>query len=176
MTPPDPTSLRPPMPRPWRGVDARSSTSDVVRYTQGALALSFQLPNGLDAIPSTRAVTLVDGCEPDLVPDAEPWAARIIAAIVEVVAGHRPVSQILRFTNGRVYADVARRATIVADQKAPARRKLGRPQVATVHLYRPDARSAEVAARIVMGARSRAIAARLEYVSNRWTCTSIAFG
>jgi hypothetical protein len=171
-----PTPIRPPLPRAWRSVEERLATAEPSTYVQGSLALSFPLSSGLDAVPSTAAVSLVTDRSASGRADAEPWAARFVQAIVEVVAGHRPSTQILRFTSTTVYSDVARRAAIVASAKAHSRAKLVRPQVATVHVYHPDGDSAEVAARVVVGGRSRAIAARLELKDNRWTCTAIQFG
>jgi hypothetical protein len=44
----------------------------------------------------------------------EQHAARIGAALVEIVGGDRPVSQVLRWTTPEVYQDLARRAHLVA--------------------------------------------------------------
>ena len=44
----------------------------------------------------------------------EQHAARIGAAVVEIVGGDRPVSQLLRWTTPEVYQDLARRAHLVA--------------------------------------------------------------
>src|SRR5690242_8499268 len=44
----------------------------------------------------------------------EQFAARIVQAVVEIVGGDRPVSQLLRWTSPVVYQDLGRRAQVVA--------------------------------------------------------------
>jgi hypothetical protein len=51
-----------------------------------------------------------------------------------------------------------------------------RQHIASVHVCRPEQGVAEVAARVTVGQRSRAIAARLDFERGRWTCTAMTFG
>ena len=64
------------------------------------------------------------------------WAHRYAQAAVEIVGGDRPVSQLLRWTVPRVYADLARRAQLVAraagQQPGQGRVQAVRPQVVGV--------------------------------------------
>lgn len=147
-------------------------------YSQGALALTYPLPGGLDAEPQPRGLTLLltetgDDVE---IPDAQQWASRLIQAVVEVVSSDRPLSQLARWIDSSVYDDLARRREQVARHRKPGHPRNGRQQVATVHVWQPSTRSAEVAARVMLGGRSRAIAARLDFHRGRWLCTALTFG
>jgi hypothetical protein len=94
-----------------------------------------------------------------------------------VVGGDRPLTQLLRWTNGRVYGELGRRVRVLA-RTAPANKRLHtiRPQVRSVHVCRPTPDCAEVSVHVRHGQRSRAIAARLELEEGRWTCTALQLG
>jgi hypothetical protein len=109
----------------------------------------------------------------------EAHAVRIGAAVVEIVGGDRPVSQMLRWTTPEVYQDLGRRAHLVA---AAAGRRPGagdiqsvRPQVVGLHASFVTADSAEVSLHVRYGRRSRAVAARFERVRDRWQVTALEF-
>jgi len=140
-------------------------------YTQGALALTYTLPTGVDLPPPAPPVR-----RPDAGADLHAWATRFVQAVVEVVSSDRPLTQLARWTSTAVYEDLARRRDLVMRHRQAQGVRPGRQQVASVHVSRPDATAAEVAARVCAGRRSRAIAARLEYRRERWVCTTIAFG
>lgn len=184
----------PPRPRPeprvpaWRPAEPPLDTSQPP-YTQGSLALSYALPSGISAEPRTSALTLVrpsatgasasdpTGTAPAGAPDAAAWAARFVQAVIEVVSSDRPLSQLVRWTDESVYAEIARRQrTVQLRRGTDPHVRVSRQQVATVHVTQPTSEAAEVTARIVCRGRSRAVAARLEYVRQRWTCTAISFG
>jgi hypothetical protein len=106
-------------------------------------------------------------------------AARIGAAVVEIVGGDRPVSQLLRWTTPEVYQDLARRARLVA---AAAGRRPGaggvqsvRPQLVAAHSSFVTEECAEVSLHVRYGPRSRAVAARFELVRDRWQVTALEF-
>ena len=110
----------------------------------------------------------------------EQHAARIGCAVVEIVGGDRPVSQLLRWTSSEVYADLGRRAQLVA---AAAGRRAGtggiqsvRPQLAALRTSFISDRSAEVSLHVRYGSRSRAVAARFELIRDRWQITALEFG
>jgi hypothetical protein len=160
---------------------------------QGTLALDFRLPSGLPATPAAPPLTLVVGGEeaPDTLP-GEPvaaapplpvappprvWAGRFVQAVVEVIAGDRPPQQLLRWTSARVYADLSRRVRILGlTTSAATRHQVERSHVRSVHIFQPVPHAAEVAAHVRHGARSRAVAARLEAQRGRWTCTALRLG
>ncbi|WP_210440259.1 Rv3235 family protein [Nocardioides xinjiangensis] len=107
--------------------------------------------------------------------------ARYLAAAVEIAAGDRPVSQLLRHTVPEVYDDLARRARTVGAAAGSASGRLrgpnpARPVVVGVRtaLVRSDA--VEASAHVRYGRRSRAVAARFEVVRDRWQCVALAWG
>lgn len=109
----------------------------------------------------------------------EQHAARIGAALVEIVGGDRPVSQVLRWTTPEVYQDVARRAHLVA---ATVGRRPGtggiqsvRPQLVALHTSFVTEHCAEVSLHVRYGTRSRAVAARFEVIRERWQVTALEF-
>lgn len=110
-------------------------------------------------------------------PEVRAWAARFAQAVVEVAGGDRPLAQLLRWTSPRVYAELGRRVRVMAQSRpVEQRRRTLRPQVRSVHLCRPVPTVAEVSVHVRHGRRSRAIAARLELRSDRWTCTALRIG
>jgi hypothetical protein len=152
---------------------------------QGTLALEFPLASGLPAVPRAPALTLVvgGGQAPAVAPPAPPlpaprdWAGRFVQAVVEVIAGDRPLQQMVRWTDQRVYADLSRRVRILGlTTSASARHRTERSHVRSVHIFQPRPDAAEIAAHVRHGARSRAVAARLEADQARWRCTALLLG
>lgn len=137
---------------------------------QGTLALDYG-----SAVRSTRTpeLRLVPGDRAEL----EAFAHRFAHAVVEVVGGDRGPSQLLRWTSERVYADLQRRAALLA-RTTPGDRRVRRlrSQVRTVHVFCPSAEAAEISVHVRHGERSRAIAARIELLGGRWCCTALEFG
>jgi Family of unknown function (DUF6459) len=160
--------------RAWLPVDTLAARAE---HTQGSLALSYSLPAGLSAHPRTTALVLLPhGTPKGCTAGMEVWAATFIQAVVEVIASDRPLAQMVRWTSRRVYADIAQRQRWVARHRGSSGVRSKRHQVATVRVCQPFAGCAEVAARVVFGRRSRAVAARLDMVNDRWVCTAITFG
>lgn len=161
--------------RAWRGVDAAIATPPP--YTQGALALSYPLPAGLEHEPCSTALVVVrPGGRPPPAGSTEVWAATFVQAVIEVVACDRPVTQLIRWTSSDVYAEIQRRQQNVARHRRDGSVRSVRQHVATVRLCQPHSDCAEIAARIAFGQRSRALAARLDRMHNRWMCTALEFG
>lgn len=160
--------------RNWQTAGSLPAAS---RYTQGALALSYPLPLGLETDPRPRGlVTVQHGATRDAGERPETWAATFIQAVVEVIACDRPLTQLVRWTTRGVYADIARRQQLVARVRGQGGLRSSRQHVATVRVCQPDAGCAEVAARLTLGLRSRAVAARFDYTRDHWVCTAICFG
>ncbi|HEX5088058.1 MAG TPA: Rv3235 family protein [Nocardioides sp.] len=109
----------------------------------------------------------------------EQWVHRFVQATVEIVAGDRPVSQLLRWTSGPVYTDLHRRAILVGraggHQPGTHRVQPVRPRVVSVHASFVSPAVAEASARIRYGPRSRALAMRFEKRGDRWLCTALEF-
>jgi hypothetical protein len=139
---------------------------------QGTLALD--LGRRTDPAPDLHVVA---GSGQPAARELNAWAAAFAQAVVEVVGGDRPVTQLLRCTTVRVYNDLSRRVRILArTAPAPQRMRTVRPQVRSVHVFQPSARIAEVSVHVRHGQRSRALAARLELRAGRWTCTALQLG
>ncbi|MCH1866459.1 Rv3235 family protein [Nocardioides sp. CFH 31398] len=156
---------------------------------QGTLALDLvprlDPPPAPEAPAGTRRPQEADA---DVVPidrqrrrELESWTWRYAQSVVEVVAGDRPVSQLLRWTTPPVYADLARRAHLVAragghlpGQGRP-RRAAARAQVLGVRTSFVGRDAAETSIHVRHGERSRAIAARFELVGGRWQCCALEF-
>lgn len=171
---PGPARLRRP-PRPVGG--AATLTRLVAPGSAGAVPVAqVQGMLTLDLPPAAGTLTLLE--RPD-----EPgeqvrrWAQRFARAVVEVTGGDRPVTQLLRWTSPPVYADLERRARIVARVRpVTGPRQRLRAQIRSVHVFQPTATTAEVSVHVRYGPRSRALAARLELRDQRWTCTALQLG
>jgi hypothetical protein len=109
----------------------------------------------------------------------EQHAARIGAAVVEIVGGDRPVSQVLRWTTPDVYQDLARRAHLVASSVGRRPGSGGtqsvRPQLVAAHTSFVSEHCAEVSLHVRYGQRSRAVAARFELIRDRWQVSALEF-
>jgi hypothetical protein len=161
-------------------------------HVQGALALALEAAPG-PRTPVTSPLRLVPPLVaeppasrparpeteegPERTPRSElphpgPWAARLAVALLEVLAGERPASQVMRHVSAGIYADLTR---------TPRRRRAsaGRAkalQVHTVRVCEPDDGVAEVSAVLSRGGRRRAVALRLEGQHGRWRCTALQVG
>jgi hypothetical protein len=163
--------MSPRAPRSVPRAVAAPSTSGV----QGTLALDL-----LAAQPGLPETPELDAGSRSRVPhvadqEVRRWAARFAQAVVEVVGGQRPASQLVRWAAPEVQRDLARRAYLVGLTAGRAGRSV-RPQVRSVHICRPTATSAEVSIHVRHGARSRALALRLDRQGDRWSCTALEFG
>ena len=163
-----------------------------LQSVQGTLAL--ELAPRLDppavsgdptADPRGAAIAGVSG---DIVPidlivrrELDAWSRRYAQAVVEIVNGDRPASQLVRWTAPRVHDELVRRAQIVARAGVHqaglgrGRQPVVRPAVQTVRTCFLGKGVAEVSVHVRHGARSRALAARFEHVENRWLCTALEF-
>ena len=155
---------------------------------QGALALDLT-PRMTPPRPRLHGARSVGVTGVDLVAVEMParrqldaFIARYLQAVVEIAAGDRPVAQVLRHTAPQVYDDLGARARTVGSLGAPAAPGQGRgpnparPVVVGVRtaLIRSDA--VEASAHVRYGRRSRAVAARLEIVRDRWQCVALEWG
>ena len=165
------TARHGPLPSPTRARRTRRSPA-----LQGTLALDLLASQ--PGLPETPELDLRagPGCRTSPTPRCGAWAARFAQAVVEVVGGQRPVSQLRPLDRARraTATSSAARTSSVAP-RAGAGRSV-RPQVRSVHVCRPTATSAEVSVHVRHGDRSRALAMRLERRGDRWPCTVLEFG
>lgn len=160
--------------------------------TQGALALAFMLPTGVPAEPEPPpTLRLVDDPaeswvgldEPDpfvaeftarrptsgeALPEPRRWSARLAQAIVETLHGHRPVQQLLRWTDDAVYSAITDRLA-----SRPRATPGTRPTVRSIRVCTPTDGVTEATAVVQTGHRCRAIAMRLEGLDGQWRCTAL---
>jgi hypothetical protein len=153
-----------------------------VASVQGTLALDLSpryAPPEPPAPKTPRTVADVVPIDPTHRGRLEQWVHRFVQASVEIVGGDRPASQLLRWTTGPVYADLHRRALLVAraggHQPGVARVQPVRPHVESVHASFVSPKVAEASARVRYGTRSRALALRFEKRRDRWLCTAMEF-
>jgi hypothetical protein len=161
----------------------RDQVNDAI---QGTLALAFVLPSGLPAMPELPPdleLIASDTGAPDefgprptrraALPAPRTWAGRVVQAIVEVLAGMRPATQLVRWTTEEVYEQISSRVLPArgCDVEGPPR-----GVVRSLHVSEPADGVAEVCALVRRGARSTAVALRLEGMDGRWQCTAIELG
>ena len=170
---------RPPAPRDVLATVTHLSPGDhretvPVASVQGTLALDLEPVPGEPAVPDLRVVPGGTADHRDL----QEWAARFAQATVEVLGGDRPLAQLLRWTDAKVYADLDRRVRILG-RTAPARAqrpRTVRPQVRSVHVFQPDAglrrgQRARAARSPLAGHRGPARAR-----DDRWRCVALQLG
>lgn len=167
-------------PRQARVIPLR--TPSPVASVQGSLALDLT-PRAAPPRPrlrSTRTFDLVAVAAAER-GRVDAFVGRYLQAVVEVAAGDRPLTQVLRHTVPEVYDDLAGRSRAVAVACGSATGQVrgphpARPVVIGVRtaLIRSDA--VEASAHVRYGRRSRAVAARFEIVRDRWQCVAISWG
>jgi hypothetical protein len=133
-------------------------------------------PDGARASLKTTDAPRRVGSAPEL-PEVRAWAARLAQAVSEVLAGDRPISQLVRFTDDVVFTELNRRVRLLGmNSTAGARGAKEKSTVRSVRVFMPEPCIAEVAAHVRHGQRSRAVAFRLEVRRNRWVCTALELG
>lgn len=115
--------------------------------------------------------------EHDGLPDVDFWATKLVQVIAEVMGGDRPVGQLIRWTDGTVYAELDQRVRSLALTTSASRRHAtARASVQSVHVSVVAEEVAEVAAHVRHNGCSRALAVRLEIHRGRWICTALTLG
>lgn len=137
-------------------------------YVQDALAVDFAAADDEQVFgpQPTHARDL---------PDPEEWAAHIGQAIIEVMHGTRPPSQVMRWTTPEVYAVVARRGSRAA-RRAGGRGPRQRTRVTRARVCEPAPDVAEASVVLVDGPRVRALALRLVGRDGRWVVEALQIG
>lgn len=158
-------------PRPSRPAIALAEVQGTLALELGAVRPAPSSPRLPEYDPSTTA-RLPSTLDAQL----RPWAARFAQAVVEALGGDRPVTQLVRWTSRAVYADLDRRAQVVATVRGARSGRMVRPQVRSLHVFQPSPSTAEISVHVRHGERSRALAARLEQRSGRWVCTALELG
>lgn len=169
----------------------------------GSLALAFPAPPSPVPLrlapPAVEEETDERATPRRLLADPVPLAHRLAQAVVEILAGDRPVTQLTRYATldvlDQLERAVRRRARVLAitaatgQRPATAGRSSGggagqrgselataRARVTSVHLSEPADGVAEACAVVSAGTRGRALAFRLEGLDGRWQCTALRMG
>lgn len=113
--------------------------------------------------------------EPTL-PDPAAIATPLAQALVEVLAGRRPVVQMVRWTSAVVYAALTARAAVAHRRRLAGGGRAVRVAVRRVVVTRPRDDVAEVAIVVIDGSRVRAIAMQMRGADGRWTVEALQVG
>lgn len=150
--------------------------SGTVAPTQGALALAFVASTPEDSENLTEGYFGPQPTSTASLPDVQQTCTQLVQAVVEVLSGVRPVSQLIRWLTPEVYNALQRRAALGArlgHQPVGAGR---RAIVRRVHVCSPADGVAEASAVVVDRGRVRAVAVRLEGLDGRWRATALEVG
>jgi hypothetical protein len=200
MTPPAATRLRiVPTPRwdPTEDQEPAAAAEAAPPAVQGSLALAFTLPSGLPEQPTPPPLRLLAGGRAhaadaadagdesalervfgpqatarEALPEPRAWAARLAQAVVEVLAGDRPATQLVRWTAEDVYDGIRRRAQTRRTQGGPS----PRAALSSVRVCEPADGVVEACAVVRRGSRYHAVALRLQGLDGRWQCTALQLG
>ena len=106
-------------------------------------------------------------------PNAQDWSTMLALAIIQALLGQRPVAQLNRW----MAEDVLAAISIYRRRNLPQQGQMAVPTaLRSVRVQHPDAAVAEVAAHVVIGKQSAAMAFRLEAFGDRWLCTALELG
>ena len=106
-------------------------------------------------------------------------AAQFMQVLVEVLTGERPARQLGAWMSPDVYDQLQRKLHAIA--RAPQRSRINAgTRIVSVHVAMVSESTAEIAARMAQGGRSRALAVRLELHTNlrglrQWRCTAMTW-
>ncbi|WP_337063477.1 Rv3235 family protein [Kineococcus sp. G2] len=107
-------------------------------------------------------------------PEVGGWTRDYLVVLLEVLSGHRPPQQLLRWSAADVYTDVQRRAVLSARLRGTAPGP--RPRVLRVLPCPVGEGAVEVGAVVRSGDRVRALALRVERRHDRWRVTALEVG
>ena len=151
-----------------------------VAATQGTLAL--QLPtydvSPRPAAPESRrpVPTSASRTPADDPPEPREWAATFLQAAMEVAAGLRSPTQLIRWTTPEVHETIARRGALAARARIAARTPVMKPMVRTLLMSSPGPGRWEAAGVTTDYERVRAVAFRIEMFDRRWRVTALEVG
>ncbi len=184
-----PTLRRVPVPiaEPRPALRVVRTQDDEVGPDQGVLVLdtpanTAELPVPRRARPDPDAVAAFCAAVPTPtthLPDPRRWAGQFVQAAVEIAAGQRSASQLLRWTSLEVHTNLARQAHLAARRARLETAREGRVTRAVVRSVRtcsPSDGVVEASAVVSDRGRVRAVALRLEGLDGRWRVTALDIG
>lgn len=122
-----------------------------------------------DSVPPDDPVFARQPTETIALPAPRLAAARLVPALLEVLAGDRPARQLCRVTAPALLADLERRTLRRHSRTCPA-------SLRSLHVCEPVSGVAEVAAVVQRGQRVSALALRMEGLDGRWLVTALQVG
>ena len=105
-------------------------------------------------------------------PDAARWSGSLALAVVEALHARRPIAQLNRWLDEEVLAAI----NLHRRRRTPGRPLPPQAVLRSVRVQHPHPEVAEVAAHLMVGRRSLALAFRLEGFGDRWMCTALELG
>lgn len=105
-------------------------------------------------------------------PEPEPWAARLIQAVLEMLAGRRRPAQLQEWMAPFLLASLS----VAAGRRRWTRPGGPPPSIRSVRVCEPADGVAEVCAVVQRGQRFFAVAARLEGLDGKWKCVALRLG
>jgi hypothetical protein len=148
-------------------------TRPQVPPTQGTLALAFterQLDSEVDPVFGPQPTSTKD------LPDPKAACSAMVQAVVEVLGGIRPASQLARWLAADVYNAISRRASLAARMRRGAVPPGRAAVVRAVRVCLPADGIVEGSAVVIEQGRVRAVALRLEGLDGRWRATAVEIG
>lgn len=126
-----------------------------------------------DPAPTRRGWSDPVPTSSDDLPDVREFGHRVAQAVIDVLAGHRPATQLLRWARPDVFEALRARVAITTTARTvPARR----PVVRSVRACQISTTAVEASAVVVEGDRVRALAMRLEGLDGRWRIAALVIG
>lgn len=104
-------------------------------------------------------------------PAARPVAHALVQALLEVLAGVRPLAQLRRGTSAELYV---RLEQVIHGRPRPTGLRPTARAVRSLHVQQRPEGVAEVCATVQRGPRTAAFALRIEGIDGHWCCTELA--
>lgn len=147
----------------------RAALVDPSPFIQGTLAISFRgNANATEDSGDFETQGTISGG----LPEPQAWVRHMAQALVEVMSGSRPATQLIRWTTPAVYSVLARRNAV-----SSRRERVTRPAiVGGVRICQPADGVVEACAVVVDNGRVRALAMRLTAVDRRWVISALQVG
>lgn len=136
------------------------------RYVQGSLAVDFRA-DGFDPVFGPQSTSTAD------LPDARPWAQRMVQAVLETYDGTRSADQLIRWVVPEIRERAHRRGQLA---RRRGRRTHRPPVLRTLLTCSPADGVVEVSAVVWVDGRIRALAFRMSGVDGRWLITAWELG
>jgi hypothetical protein len=144
-------------------------------FVQGTLAISFAGAYRAVGDPRDREDPAYFGPQRTVsgdLPEPKAWVRHMAQALVEVMSGARPATQVIRWTTPEVYSVLARRHAASGRRTTVVRRAV----VRRVMICEPVDGVVEGCAVILDNDRVRALAMRLIGVDGRWVVSELQVG